>query len=310
MSQYIALCDANNFYCSCETLFAPSLAGQPLAVLSNNDGAVISRNALAKQIGIPMGVPAFQVRHLVEQGKLAVRSSNYALYGDMSSRFMSVLEQFSPDVEVYSIDEAFVDLSGHLPAELDSIGKEIKGRVHQWTGLPICVGISTTKTLSKLANGGAKKFPATGGGVDLTDPKRQLRLMEIMPVDQVWGVGRKISKKLQQHNILTAFDLAKSNQNWIRTNFSVVLERTVCELNGEACITFYEEATGNKHQIIVSRSFGERVTRKQELHSALASFASRACEKLRNQGKFARDAMAFIRTDPFNRDSPPHSGIN
>ena len=305
MKPIIALADANNFYCSVERIFNPSLKNIPLTIASNNDGCLVARSAEIKAMGIKMGTPVFQVKHLIDSGQIVVMSSNYTLYGDISSRFHCVLEQFSPNVEVYSIDEAFIDLSGHNLSELEQIGMEMKSRVAKWIGLPICVGISTTKTLSKLANAASKGFPATQGVVDLTDPKRQQRLMKIMPIGDVWGVGRKISHRLQQYGILTALDLANSNRAWIRKNFSVVLERTVCELQGELCIPFDDgEATGNRHQIVVSRSFGARITAKEELHSALTTFTARACEKLRAQGKFASEAIVFIRTDPFKENLP------
>ncbi len=306
MKPVIALCDANAFYCSCERVFDPALIGRPLGVLSNNDGCIVARTPELKALGVAMGTPAFKVRHWLEQGVIDLRSSNYALYGDMSSRFMTVLEQFSPKVEVYSIDEAFVDLAGFPAAQLQGIGVDIKNRVQQWTGLPIGVGISTTKTLAKLANYAAKHYPATGGVVDLTDPVRQRRLMDITPVQEVWGVGSRIAKRLEQQGIRTAGALSRCKPAWIRKTFSIVLERTVCELQGESCIPWEEETTGNKHQIICSRSFGQAVTAFDDLHAALVSFASRACEKLRAQGKFAREAMILIRTDPF-RDAPQYN---
>ncbi len=302
MKPIIALVDANNFYVSCERVFDPGLLGRPVSVASNNHGCLVARSAEVKAMGIKMGTPVFKVRDLIASGQLQVLSSNYTLYGDLSSRFHSILEQYSPCVEVYSIDEAFIDLSGHSKDTLQGIGLCMKDKVAQWTGLPICVGISTTKTLAKAANYAAKHYPSTGGVVDLTCPVRQERLLAIMPVDEVWGVGRRISHKLQSQGIETALDLARSNRSWIKKRFSVVLERTVCELQGESCIPFEEESTGNKHQIIVSRSFGECVTSKNELHSALASFASRACEKMREQGKYASEAIIFIRTDPFKKN--------
>lgn len=307
MMKVIALCDANNFYCSCERVFNPQLLNIPIAVASNNDGCLVARSAEVKAMGIKMGTPVFKVRHLIDSGQIMVMSSNYTLYGDLSSRFHSVLEQFSPNIEVYSIDEAFIDLSGFPMVDLDVIGKSMRDRVKQWVGLPVCVGISTTKTLAKLANEAGKMFPATGGVVDLTHPNRQKRLMRIMPVSEVWGVGRKISHRLNLFGIHTALDLAEAKRSWIRKNFSIVLERTVCELQGELCIPFEDESSGNKHQIVVSRSFGERVTTKNELHSALATFTSRACEKLRRQGKYASEAIIFIRTDPFKDNLPQYT---
>ncbi len=307
MKSVIALCDANSFYCSCEQVFDPTLIGKPLGVLSNNDGCIVARTRELKAMGVAMGTPAFKVRQQVERGEIILKSSNYTLYGDMSSRFMSVLEHFSPNLEVYSIDEAFVDLTGFPLHQLERIGTEMKERVHRWTGLPIGVGISTTKTLTKLANYASKRYPATGGVVDLTSPSRQQRLMDITPVGEVWGVGRRIGARLETAGIHTAAQLASSHRGWIKKQFSVVLERTVCELQGESCIPWEEESKGNKHQIMCSRSFGKRVTTKEELHSALASFISRACEKLRAQNQFAREGIIFIRTDAFQQNQPQTS---
>ena len=305
MTGVIALCDANSFYCSCERVFDPSLSGVPLGVLSNNDGCIVARTPELKALNIKMGTPAFQVKSLVEQGVIVLKSSNYTLYGDMSARFMSVLEQFSPKVDIYSIDEAFVDLSGFPDDKLETIGIEMQQRVQQWTGLPIGVGIAPTRTLAKLANYAAKKYQATGGVVDLTSSVRQQRLMAITPIQEVWGVGSRIAHKLISHGIDTAGKLAIADPKWIRRQFSIVLERTVRELCGEACIHEEESAGKNKHQIICSRSFGHRVTERHELHAALASFITRACEKLRSQNQYAREAMIFIRTDPF-RDTPQY----
>lgn len=307
MKPVIALCDANSFYCSCEQVFDPTLIGKPLGVLSNNDGCIVARTRELKALGVAMGTPAFKVREQVDRGEIILKSSNYTLYGDMSSRFMSVLEHFSPNLEVYSIDEAFVDLSGQPLHQLESIGKEMKKKVLQWTGLPIGVGISTTKTLAKLANYAAKHYRATGGVVELTSPARQQRLMEITPVNEVWGVGRRIGARLGALGIHTAAQLAASNRCWIKKQFSVVLERTVCELQGESCIPWEEENQGNKHQIMCSRSFGHRVNTKEALHAALASFISRACEKLRAQNQYAREAIIFVRTDPFQQNLPQTS---
>nr|MDT0253980.1 Y-family DNA polymerase [Endozoicomonas sp.] len=199
-----SLRDANAFYCSCEQVFDPSLRNRALGVLSNNDGCIIARTWELKSLGVAMGTPGFKVRHLVERGDIVLRSSNYPLYGDMSSRFMSVRGQFTPDLEVYSIDEAFLDLSGFPDEPLESMGQTMRDQVYRWTGLPIGVGISTTRTLAKLANYAAKKYRATEGVVDLTSPVRQRRLMDITPVGEVWGVGRRIAKRLEAAGIHTA----------------------------------------------------------------------------------------------------------
>ena len=302
MKPIIALCDANAFYCSCEQVFDPSLIGKALGVLSNNDGCIVARTRELKAMGVAMGTPAFKVREAVERGEIILKSSNYALYGDMSARFMSILEQFSPSLEVYSIDEAFVDLTGFALTQLQTTGQNMKQRVQRWTGLPIGVGISTTKTLAKLANYAAKRYPATHGVVNLTDPKRQRRLMEITPVGEVWGVGRRIEARLAAAGIHNAAQLADANRTWVKKNFSIVLERTACELQGESCIPWEEESLGNKHQVMCSRSFGKRVTTPCQLHSALVSFISRGCEKLREQNQFAKEVIIFIRTDPFRKN--------
>lgn len=307
MKPVMALCDANSFYCSCEQVFNPALLGKALGVLSNNDGCIVARTPELKALGVAMGTPAFKVREQVLRGDIILQSSNYALYGDMSARFMSVLEQFSPKLEVYSIDEAFVDLGGLPISDLHATGQTMRQRVRQWTGLPIGVGISNTKTLAKLANHAAKKYPATGGVVDLTSPARQRRLMEITPVEDVWGVGRRIGKRLQAAGINSAAQLADANRQWIKKQFSVVLERTVCELQGESCIAWEEGGLANKHQIMCSRSFGQRVTSRESLHAALATFICRACEKLRSQERFAGTAIAFVRTDPFKEELPQTS---
>lgn len=307
MKPVMALCDANSFYCSCEQVFNPALLGKALGVLSNNDGCIVARTPELKALGVAMGTPAFKVREQVLRGDIILQSSNYALYGDMSARFMSVLEQFSPRLEVYSIDEAFVDLGGLPISDLHATGQTMRQRVRQWTGLPIGVGISNTKTLAKLANHAAKKYPATGGVVDLTSPARQRRLMEITPVEDVWGVGRRIGKRLQAAGINSAAQLADANRQWIKKQFSVVLERTVCELQGESCIAWEEGGLANKHQIMCSRSFGQRVTSRESLHAALATFICRACEKLRSQERFAGTAIAFVRTDPFKEELPQTS---
>ena len=219
----IAHCDANSFYCSCHRVFEPGLLGRPVGVLSNNDGCVIARTPELKAMGVAMGTPFFQVKRLMERGLIDIRSSNYPLYGDMSERFMSVLEQFTPEVEVYSIDEAFLRFDGFSIPDWEKQGLEIKQRVGQWTGLPIGVGISTTKTLAKLANYAAKHYPATGGVVDLTDSGRQKRLMAITPVEEVWGIGRRLSKRLKEQGIHTALELANLEPSQVRKQYSITL---------------------------------------------------------------------------------------
>ncbi|WP_010323161.1 translesion error-prone DNA polymerase V subunit UmuC [Marinobacterium stanieri] len=306
MNPVFALVDCNNFYTSCERRFRPDLAGVPIVVLSNNDGCIISRSAEAKAMGIKMGVPFYQIEPYLTQQGVAVFSSNYALYADMSARVMSILEQESPRVEIYSIDEAFLDLSGiESVATLADFGRQIRTTVQQWTGITVCVGIAPSKTLSKLANHAAKRYPATGGVVDLTSPERQRRLLQLVPVDEVWGVGRRLSKRLHKDGIKTALDLACCHPKTIRQQYSVVLERTVRELNGESCLSL-EDVTPTKQQIICSRSFGERITSFQSMREAVCEYTVRAAEKLREEGQTAKRINLFMRTNRHNPAEPQY----
>ncbi len=306
MNPVFALVDCNNFYTACERRFRPDLAGVPIVVLSNNDGCIISRSAEAKAMGIKMGVPFYQIEPYLTQQGVAVFSSNYALYADMSARVMSILEQESPRVEIYSIDEAFLDLSGmESVATLADFGRHIRTTVQQWTGITVCVGIAPSKTLSKLANHAAKRYPATGGVVDLTSPERQRRLLQLVPVDEVWGVGRRLSKRLYKDGIKTALDLACCHPKTIRQQYSVVLERTVRELNGESCLSL-EDVTPTKQQIICSRSFGERITCFQSMREAVCEYTVRAAEKLREEGQTAKRINLFMRTNRHNPAEPQY----
>lgn len=306
MNPVFALVDCNNFYTSCERRFRPDLAGVPIVVLSNNDGCIISRSAEAKAMGIKMGIPFYQIEPYLTQQGVAVFSSNYALYADMSARVMSILEQESPRVEIYSIDEAFLDLSGmESVATLEAFGRQVRATIQQWTGITVCVGIAPSKTLSKLANHAAKRYPATGGVVDLTSPERQRRLLQLVPVDEVWGVGRRLSKRLYKDGIKTALDLACCHPKTIRQQYSVVLERTVRELNGESCLSL-EDGTPTKQQIICSRSFGERITCFQSMREAVCEYTVRAAEKLREEGQTAKRINLFMRTNRHNPAEPQY----
>lgn len=307
MSQVLALVDCNNFYASCEKLFAPQLKGVPVLVLSNNDGCVVARSKEAKALGIKMGVPVFKIKQLIRQHKIRVFSSNYPLYADMSSRVMRTLEALAPRVEVCSIDESFLDLSGlEKLYDLASYGQQIKAKVDQDTGIQVCVGIAPTKTLAKLANHGAKQYPATGGVVDLTARVRQEKLMAITPVQEVWGVGKQLTKHLNTMGITTALDLAQTDPLLIRNQFSIVLERTVQELNGLACLEL-EQVPAKKKQIISSRSFGQVVTELTDMRQAIAQHASRAAEKLRAEEQQANVLTVFIQTNRFKTDQPSYS---
>ena len=307
MSQIIALVDCNNFYVSCERLFRPDLVGVPMIVLSNNDGCAVARSAEAKALGIKMGAPRFKIEDVIEEHDVCTFSSNYTLYGDISARVMNTLESIAPRVFVYSIDEAFMDLTGlQANYSLEEFGRFAKCKVEKDVGIPVCVGISTTKTLAKLANRGAKSFPATGGVVDLTDPERQRKLMAITEVGDIWGVGPRIAKRLNEMGIQTALELANADPKWIRKHFSVVLERTLTELNGTACIPF-DDLPPVKQQIVVSRSFGERVTQRADMRKAITGFITRAAEKLRKERQVAQHLQVFLRTSPFAKHVPHYA---
>lgn len=297
-----ALADANNFYASCETIFRPDLRGKPVVVVSNNDGCVIARSAESKKLGIKMGDPLFKFERFFREQGVTVFSSNYALYGDMSSRMMSILGEMAPGQEIYSIDESFLDVSGiasYMP--LEEFGHQMRNRVRQETSLVIGVGFGPTKTLAKLANHAAKKWTKTGGVVDLSSPARQRKLMALVDVTEVWGVGGRIAKRLQAMGVSTVLDLANANTSMIRKNFNVVLERTVRELNGESCIPL-EEMPPAKQQIVCSKSFGQRVTELADMQHAVVTYATRAAEKLREQGSKCCHISVFIATGRYGHE--------
>ncbi|MDR8057669.1 Y-family DNA polymerase [Burkholderia cenocepacia] len=307
-----ALVDGNNFYCSCERVFRPALNGRPLIVLSNNDGCAVARSQEAKDLGIKMGVPFFQIRHLVQEAGLVALSSNYALYADMSARMMAILGQFSPVQEVYSIDECFVDLTGMgtLAGSLTVYGQVMRERVLRWIGIPTCVGVAPSKTLAKMANHMAKKNVGRpwAGVCDLTALSERDRdeLLGRVEVGEVWGVGRRLRERLVADGIATALDLKRASPSFIRSTVSVVLERTVHELNGIACYGFEAEAQPQK-QIICSRSFGHPVLTQEDLSIAVRDFAATAAERLRRQGLKAGQVHVFIQTSPFRTNDKQYN---
>lgn len=297
-----ALADANNFYASCERVFRPDLEGKPIVVVSNNDGCVIARSAESKKLGIKMGDPLFKNERFFRENGVHIFSSNYALYGDMSQRMMSILGEMAPGQEIYSIDESFLDATGiasYMP--LEEFGRQMRSRVRQETGLTIGVGFGPTKTLAKLANHSAKKWTKTGGVVDLSSEVRQRKLMALVDISDVWGVGGRIKKRLEQMGINTALQLADCNINMIRKNFNVVLERTVRELNGESCIAL-EDAPPAKQQIVCSRSFGQRITELEDMQHAVVTYATRAAEKLREQRSKCCHISVFIATGRYGNE--------
>jgi DNA polymerase V len=307
MQPLIALVDCNNFYVSCERVFRPDLIGKPVAVLSNNDGCIVARSQEVKDLGVKMGVPLFQIQQLVNQHNIQLFSSNYSLYADFSARVMSLLEEFAPSLEVYSIDEAFLELTGVYPCHQDPIayGQRIRKAVYRATGIPVCVGMGPTKTLAKLANFAAKKWKKTSGVLDLSDLVRREKLMRIVPVGEVWGIGSRTTAKLNKIGIHTVWDLATQPSKRIQAQFNIVVARTVLELNGIPCLEL-EEIAPDKQQIVCSRSFSRRLTEYGELSQAMAEFCSRAAEKLRKQHSVTGCITVFIRTNPFNPQEPQY----
>lgn len=305
-TRVIALVDVNNFYVSCERVFNPKLRNRPVVVLSNNDGCVISRSAEAKALDIAMGAPWFKIRKFAEQENVFVLSSNYALYADMSNRVMSILRQFSPLQEIYSIDESFLDLSGFTHVDLTDYAQKLRQTVLQGTGLPVCVGIASSKTLAKLANHSAKRDAALNGVCNfnaMTAAEVDQALSEIA-INHVWGIGRNLARHLQDSElmqkapILTAYDLKMSNAATMRKKFSVVMEKTVRELNGTTCLEL-EQLRGPQQQILSTRSFGHTVRDLQTLQEAVTLLTTRAGEKLRQRQLFAGSVYVYIRTSPF-----------
>jgi DNA polymerase V len=299
-----ALIDCNSFYASCERVFRPDLAKVPIVVLSNNDGCVIARSYDAKPF-IKMGEPYFQIKHKLKHHGIVAFSSNYALYGDISERVMTVIESMVPAVEIYSVDEAFADLTGI--DGLDALGRKIRARVLRCTGVPVGVGIAHTKTLAKLANHMAKRLQAqTGGVVDITDPVKRDWVLRNTDVAEVWGVGRKMKLHLGALGIKSAMDLAKADPWTLRKKFSVVIEKTARELAGTSCLEL-DEPDPPKQEICCSRMFGKRVTELAPIKEAVATYMMRASEKLRAQGSLCKKVRVCIRTGMFNPEEAKYA---
>ena len=297
MKDIFALVDCNNFYVSCERIFSPYLEGRPVVVLSNNDGCVVSRSNQAKRLGIGMGVAYFKVKDFAEKHGLVALSSNYTLYADMSRRVMETLCNFTPEIEVYSIDEAFLNLSG-FGENLTDYGGKIRQTVEQWTGMPVSVGIAETKTLAKIANRIAKRSPEAAGVFELTGQTRIDEVLARTDVEHIWGVGIKTCIKLKRAGIKTALDLRGVNLEWMRRRFGVTGVRTVYELRGMSCYELEDQPPAKKG-ITVSRMFGRKVETVEELKEAIATYASRAGEKLRDEGLAAGAMTVFVMTSRF-----------
>ena len=307
----IAIIDVNNFYVSCERVFNPKLENKPVVVLSNNDGCAISRSNEAKTLGIKMGTPWFKLKEFAKQENVTALSSNYTLYLDMSRRVMTLLSKFSPEQEIYSVDESFLDLTSFKSKDLIKYGQQIKTKIKQWTGLPVSIGIGSTKTLSKLANHIAKKNSSFKGvcNLNIMDQDTLETWMSHIPVNEVWGVGRSLAPKLNQLGIISVLDLKLTDPDYIRQQFSIILEKTVRELNGVMCMKLKDIAEPNK-EIMVSRSFGRRVKDKQELIEAITSYTSRAAERMRKQESVATSLYVYIRTSPHDNKKQYANGVN
>ncbi|WP_347259115.1 Y-family DNA polymerase [Methylocaldum sp.] len=307
-----ALIDGNAFYVSCERVFNPKLEGKPVVVLSNNDGCVVSRSEEAKALGVPMAAPYFRIRPAFERAGGIAYSSNYGLYAELSQRMMAVIGQFSDRQEMYSIDESFLEWTGFHRFDLTGLAMDLRRRVKQWVGIPVGVGIGATKTLAKAANRLAKKHPdfkAQGVCNLLALPKTiQDVYLKRLEVGDVWGVGPRWAQKLRALGIRSALDLKQVDSGWIRRQFSVVLERTALELRGIASIDL-EDAPPPKQQIVSSRSFGQLVSRLDDLEQAVSAYAARAAEKLRAQDSVAGTLAVFLKTNPFDPKAPQYHPI-
>lgn len=290
------LIDCNNFYASCERVFNPSLNGKPIVVLSNNDGCVIARSAEAKVLGIPMGEPAYKLKALIESNQVVVFSSNYVLYGDMSQRVMNTISSFVPDIEIYSIDEAFIKFDGFENININELGLKMVRTVTKNTGIPVSLGLAPTKTLAKMANKFAKKYPAYKGVCIIdTDEKRE-KALQLTSIGDVWGIGRQYAKKLEYYSVNTAWDFTQRTKSWVRHTMGVVGERTWLELRGTPCLEM--ETPKSKKSICTSRSFGERLTDYAPISEAVSNFAASCAEKLRKQHSYGCVLTVFIHTNP------------
>ncbi|MCU4583197.1 Y-family DNA polymerase [Acinetobacter gyllenbergii] len=307
-NKVFALVDVNNCYVSCERMFNPSLRDKPVIVLSNNDGCAVARSNEAKALGIKMGVPLFQISDIVQKHNVQVLSSNYALYAEMSRRFHKILGQYVTEAEqeIYSIDECFLDLSAYYKNyDLTKYGQDMRQKILKWIGLPVCVGIGRSKTEAKIANHIAKKNPSFDGVCDLVnmDLCNKEDYLANIDVSEVWGVGRKISKKLQAMNINSVLDLASSDPREMQKRFSIVMARTVAELQGISCIEV-EHTPPSKKQIVASRSFGSRVTELTHLKEAISMYAQDACTRLRSEDLLCGTIIAFVQSNPFDPTVP------
>jgi DNA polymerase V len=301
-----ALIDCNNFYASCERAFRPDLQGVPIVVLSNNDGCVIARSNEAKKLGIPMGAAAFEYESVFNQHGIKVFSSNFELYGDMSSRVMEVLAMFSPDIEVYSVDEAFLKFDGFENYNLQAYGEKLKRTVTRWTGIPVSVGFAPTKGLSKIANKIAKKFADQTKGVYIIDnDEKRIKALKWLPIEDVWGIGYRHAKRLKSIGVHRAYDFVNLSDDWVQKHMSIVGLRLKRELEGIPCLDL--ETPQPKKSIATTRSFDKNYTEYEQLAERVATFAVTCAEKLRKQKSYCNTIMVFIHTNGFRKDLPQYS---
>lgn len=297
-----ALVDCNNFFVSCERAFQPELEGKPVVVLSNNDGCVVARSNESKAMGIKMGTPFFKIRDKVESGNLIVRSSNYSLYGDLSSRVMSILAAAVPKIEIYSIDEAYLCVDGIDKKKLEVLCPELVRRIRKWVGIPVSIGIASTKTLAKVANHFAKKYPGYRGVCRIVTEEQRVKALKLTPIGDVWGIGRRVAPRLLAMGLTTAFDYVSMPQDWVYKNLGLGGLRVWSELNGKESVE--EERDEARQSICTSRSFAETITDIQELSARVSDFAAKCAEKLRHDGTAAYCINTFLYTNRFREDKP------
>ncbi len=299
-----ALVDCNNFFVSCERVFRPQLEGKAVVVLSNNDGCVVARSNESKAMGIKMGTPFYQVRDMVKAGRLIACSSNYTLYGDLSARVMSILADAVPKIEIYSIDEAFLCMEGMDNSRVADISAELVRKIRKWVGIPVSIGIAPTRTLAKIASHFAKKYPGYRGVCMIDNEEKRIKALSLTPIKEVWGIGRRLSVRMEEKCIRTALDYSRKPEEWIREHYMLHGVRTWLELNGRPCVD--DDRHDKRKSICTSRSFAEMLTDRSEIASRVADFAAKCAQKLREEKSAAEQVTVFLYTNRFRNDLPQY----
>lgn len=299
-----ALVDCNNFFVSCERVFRPQLEGKAVVVLSNNDGCVVARSNESKAMGIRMGTPFYQVRDMVKAGRLIACSSNYTLYGDLSARVMSILADAVPKIEIYSIDEAFLGMEGMDNSRVAEISAELVRKIRKWVGIPVSIGIAPTRTLAKIASHFAKKYPGYRGVCMIDNEEKRIKALSLTPIKEVWGIGRRLSVRMEEKCIRTALDYSRKPEEWIREHYMLHGVRTWLELNGRPCVD--DDRRDKRKSICTSRSFAEMLTDRSEIASRVADFAAKCAQKLREEKSAAEQVTVFLYTNRFRNDLPQY----